>query len=193
MSNEIPMAPADQEAKPVDPATADYESGQTHLANGSMSLAANAFHNALVGYQENDNLEGVANANDKLGDVCLAMDHYDKALSHFEKAFEICKTADDLLSLLALRKKIIRCYNGMGQHEKAIIMQIEMIEFYQSMNNPGAVVETMLSMAETYKILGQANKAADAIRTAADIHANFKHQRIAANLRQQADELEQQH
>ncbi len=64
-----------------------------------------SLHNALVGYEQQEKEEGIANANDKLGDVCLAQQQYEKALTYFEKAYAICKKHDDLMSILALRKK----------------------------------------------------------------------------------------
>ncbi len=57
------------------------------------------------------------------------------------------------------------------------------------MNNPGATVETMTGMAEIYQAKGDLQNAVDAYNTAADIHANFKHQRQAEKLRAMAREL----
>ena len=58
----------------------DYEKGQGFMANEDLSQAANAFHNAFLGFQEEKNQHGIANAADKLGDICRERQEYDKAL-----------------------------------------------------------------------------------------------------------------
>ena len=47
----------------------DYEKGQELLQKREMPQAAAAFHNALVGFEQDGDENGVANASDKLGDI----------------------------------------------------------------------------------------------------------------------------
>ena len=178
------------EGKEQDPVQADYQQGLQFLQDKNYSQAAMAMHNALVGYEQQEKEEGIANANDKLGDICLAQQQYEKALPHFEKAYAICKQHDDLMSLLALRKKLIFCHRGLQQFDEALQLYLELLDVYEAMNNPGSTVETMVGMAETYQEKGDLQNAADAYNTAADIHANFKHTRHAEKLRTLARELE---
>jgi len=176
----------------LDPAQADYQQGLEFLQNRSYGQAANALHNALIGFEEMNNQEGLANTNDKLGDVCLAQEQYEKAAAYYEKAYSICKKFDDLMSLLGLRRKLILCHRGMKNYDAALQIYLDMLDFYEALNNPASSVETMVGMAETYQEKGDLQKAIDAYRTAADIHANFKHNRQAEKLREMARDLESQ-
>lgn len=177
------------EEKEQDPVQKDYQEGLQLLQDKNYSQAAMYLHNALVGYERQEKEEGVANANDKLGDVCLAQQQYEKAMTYFEKAYAICKKHDDLMSLLALRKKLIFCYRGLQQHDQALQLYLELLDVYDSLNNPASTVEAMIGMAETYKEKGDLQNAADAYNTAADIHNHFKHERQAEKLRALAREL----
>jgi len=181
--------PAAPEEKEQDPVQAEYQQGLQFLQDKNYSQAAMSLHNALVGFEQQGKEEGIANANDKLGDVCLAQQQYDKALSYFENAYAVCKKHDDLMSLLALRKKLIFCHRGVQQYDQALQLYLEMLDIYEAMKNPGSAVEVMIGMAETYKESGDLQNAADAYNTAADIHSNFKHQRQAEKLRALAREL----
>jgi len=64
----IVMSQEPEEAK--DPAQADYDQGKQILQAGDEALAASCFHNALVGFEQNGDDKGVANASDQLGDIC---------------------------------------------------------------------------------------------------------------------------
>ena len=187
MTTSYPTATKQEE--PQDPAQVDYQQGLQFLQDRNYGQAANALHNALVGFEQSGNDEGIANAKDKLGDVCLGEEQYEKAAAYYQEAFDICKKFDDLMSLLALRKKLVRCYRGLKEHDKALLIYLELLDYYEAMNNPGSSVETMISMAETYKEKGDLQNAADAYETAASIHANFKHNRQAEKLRDLAREL----
>ena len=160
------------------------------LNNRSYGQAANALHNALMGFREKKDQEGLANANDKLGDVCVAQEQFDKAASYYEEAYGICKKFDDLMSLLALRKKLVVCHRGMKNYDAALQIYLEMLDFYEAMNNPSSTVETIIGMAEIYREKGDLRNAIDSYRTAANIHANYNHMRQAEKLRTMADELE---
>lgn len=177
------------EEKEQDPVQADYQQGLQFLQDKNYSQAAMSLHNALRGYEQQGKEEGIANANNKLGDVCLAQQQHEKALTYFEKAYAICEKHDDLMSILALRKKLISCRRGMQHFDLALQIYLELLDVYEAMNNPGATVETITGMAEVYQAKGDLQNAVDAYNTAADIHANFKHQRQAEKLRTMAREL----
>jgi len=66
-----------QEAK--DPAQVDYDQGKDILQAGDEALAASCFHNALVGFEQDNNETGVANASAQLGDICAAREDNEKA------------------------------------------------------------------------------------------------------------------
>jgi len=188
--DEIPMAPspADNDQQP-DPAKVDYQEGMRHLENGDFSMAANAFHNARIGYEEAGNEEGQANANFRLGEVCQESGEHEKALAYYEAAAAICKKYDDLMSLLAIRKKKVLCYRGLKKYDQAITDYLGLLDTYQAMNNPRTTVETLISMGETFEEMGERQKAADACNTAADIHDRYKHIKQAKELRQRAENV----
>ena len=69
-----------------DPAQVDYDQGKDLLQAGDEALAASCFHNALIGYEQDNNEKGIANASDQLGDICAARDEHEKAIEHYEIA-----------------------------------------------------------------------------------------------------------
>ena len=77
-----------------------------------MAQAAVAFHNALFGYEEKGDENGIANASNQLGHVCLARKEYEQAKRHYQRAWEICEKLQDPMSLIALSKSYL-VYRGL--------------------------------------------------------------------------------
>jgi len=175
-----------------DPAKADYKAGRDFLSKGDYSQAANAFHNALIGFEEQGDKQGVANCADRLGDVCMAGEKHRMALEHFQRAFEICKEAEDAFSMLELNKKMAEAYKRLGELDKALGALFDLFDQYTDNRNPQGTVEVLEKIAGVYMDQGENLKAADALRTIASIHANFKHHRMAGEFEERALLLEQQ-
>lgn len=187
-----PMAQANAAAVETDdPARKDYLEGRKLFSAGEYAQAAQAYHNALQGFEEQGDEQGVANASDRLGDVCLARDEYAMALANFKRAFAICEKEDDSFSQLALNKKMAVTYRKLGDHEKALELLYDMLEHYRLTQNPKGAVEILIVIAEVYSQLGDRAKAADAYRSVASIHSRFKHSRLANEFSQRAAALEQ--
>lgn len=175
--------------KNVDPLQAEYEEGKIFLGNQSYGQAAVALHNALVGFKEKNDEAGIANASNQLGHVCLAREEYDSALQHYQLAYEICDKSYDRMSVLTVLKKIVEARRALGQYDLAIKDCLEILESYQDNRDPQGTVETLEEMAEIYQRAGKKDKAADAYRTIASIHKNFKHDKMAAGFMEKADAL----
>ncbi len=180
----------EEEEKEKSPATLDYEAGQEHLANEEISQAANMFHNALIGFEQEENLHGVANASDKLGDICADRDDYDKAMEHYERAYKICSDDFDRFSLFAIEKKKAALFHKAGKHAESINAYLDVLDEYNSLQNPKGGVETLETIADIYITMGENKKAADAYRVAASIHKNYKHNIDASKLLHKADKIE---
>ena len=173
------------------PAKKDYREGRKLYSEGAYAQAAIAFHNALRGFEEQDNQAGVANAADRLGDACLARDEYAMAIANYQRACAICEKEDDSFSTLALNKKMAAAYRKLGDQEKALELLYDMLEHYRLTNNPKGAVEVLTVIGETYSEQGEKLKAADAYRSVASIHARFKHARMASEFNRRAAALEQ--
>ncbi len=189
------IAPLDEEnikKSPSDPVQADYEEGKKFLENGNATQAAVALHNALVGYKERDDKNGIANASNQIGKVCLHREEFEKAKQHFDCAWEICDDLGDPASLLALLRQYTQVYIGMAQYDKAIEACIDLLGRYQDNNDPRGSVETLEKIAEIYLKAQETKKAADTYRTIASIHANFKHDTIAEGFMKMAQQLEEE-
>lgn len=187
MSNEIPkMSEIEQSNDEKAQAKADYKTGLDFLKNGDQTMAAYAFHNALMGYQQLNDDHGVANAADKLADICLAREEYPQALQHIDTAYAICAKEEDQSSLISLRRKIAQAKTGMGKYDEVLELYFELIDFYQGSLNPKGTVEIMEKIAEIYLKQGDTAAAADAYRTVAGIHTNFKHKKIAEEFLEKA-------
>jgi len=177
----------EEEEKEKDPIQEEYEKGQEFMQSGDLGQAANMFHNVLLAYEEKDDQNGVANASDKLGDICLEREDFTKALSHFDRAYAICEKEVDDWSMLSLNKKIAKVKRGLNDHQTAIEMYLDMLEWYQNLKDPAKVIATLETMSETYVEMGDRDKAADALRTAAGIHKNYQHSRQAQDLLNRAE------
>lgn len=175
----------------IDPVQKDYLEGRKFFGNGDYAQAAQAFHNALRGFEEQGNEQGVANAADRLGDTCLARDEYAMALANYQRSYAICEKEDDSLSLLALNKKMAAAYRKLGDREKALELLYDMLEHYRLTQNPKGAVEILIVMAEVYNEQGDKVRSADAYRSVASIHSRFKHARLADEFNQLAAALEQ--
>ena len=176
----------------LDPARKDYLDGRKLYSQGDYAQAAQAFHNALRGFEEQGDEQGVANAADRLGDACLAREEYAMAIANYRRAFAVCEKEDDSFSQLSLNKKMAAAYRKLGDHEKALELLFDMLEHYRLTNNPKGAVEILVSIAETYAEQGDRARAADAYRSVASIHARFKHSRQAAEFNQRAEALERE-
>ena len=186
-----PMA-GESAGEDLDPARKDYLEGRKLHSQGEHTQAALAFHNALRGFEEQGDEQGLANAADRLGDACFAREEYAMAIANFRRAFAVCEKEDDSFSQLSLNKKMAAAYRKLGDREKALELLFDMLEHYRLTNNPKGAVEVLVVIAEIYAEQGDRARAADAYRSVASIHARFKHARLAAEFDQQAEALERE-
>lgn len=182
-------APAKKDEKPKDPILAEFEEGKRFLEEKNYAQAALAFHNVLLSYEEKNDKNGIANASNRLGEVCLAKQDYDTAEKHFLRAMEIVVAADDPMSELMLNRQLLEVYAGKKEYPKAIEICLSLMEDYKNNNNPQGVVEVLEKMAQFFIDAGEKDKAKGAYRTAASIHRRYKHNNIADDLEKLADEL----
>ena len=183
-----PQKARDEELK-KDPAKRDYMEGREMYQKGDYAAAGMAFHNALKGFEEKGDDQGVANAADRLGDACFARDEYVDALINYQRAYEICEKEEDSFSTLSLNKKIAAAYKRLGELDKALEILFDMVEHYHLTKNPKGMVDTLIVVAEIYLDKGEKEKAADAYDTISSIHKNFKHKRLSEEFAEQADEF----
>ncbi len=170
----------------------DYEAGQEFLKNLEPAQAANAFHNALIAFELEGNENGVANAADKLGDICAARGDVATALNHYDRAYAICRKHSDRFSLFSIEKKKAKLMYDAKDYDQAIRLYADVLDEYSALRNPQGSVDTLEILAEIHLAKGEKSKAADAYRTAASIHQSFKHSRHAEKFRQKAAETEKE-
>lgn len=186
---DLQMHNPEQKQEEKSQARLDYEEGLGFLKKGDTAQAASMFHNALIGFEQEKDTNGMANATDKLGDICAERREFDKALQHYDRVTAICQDQGDSVSVFVLDKKKAKLHADCGKHEQAITLYLDIMDQYQTMRNPKGAVETLETLANVYIDAGRLEKAADCFRTAASIHANYKHQRHAEALNKKADEL----
>lgn len=168
----------------------DYENGQEFLTNNDIAQAANAFHNALVEFEQEGNESGIANASDKLGDICAGRGDFDTALKHYDRAYAICEKHSDRFSLFSIEKKKAKLMYDADELDKAIALYLGVLDEYSALRNPQGSVDTLETLAEIYLKKGDKAKAADSYRMAASIHQNFKHEKQVKELLKLAEEAE---
>jgi len=168
----------------------DYEAGQEFLKNSDTSQAANAFHNALIGFEQDGDENGVANASDKLADLCAEKGAIEKALEHLERAYTICNKNFDRFSLFSLEKKKAKLIRQKGDLDQAIELYLAVLDEFTALRDPQGSVDTLETLADIYIEKDDKEKAADAYRMAASIHKSFKHPAQVEELLAKAAELE---
>ncbi len=169
---------------------ASYEEGRRFLESQNYAQAAVSLHNALLAYEERGDEAGVANASNQLGHVCLARQDFEMAITHYQRAWDICEKMQDQMSQIALQKKFLEAYCGTGDFRKALVICLDLLDKYYQNNDPRGTVETLEQMASIYISSGDPGKAADAYRTIASIHRNFKHLNMAENFEKKAEDIE---
>ncbi|MDZ7642499.1 MAG: tetratricopeptide repeat protein [Desulfurivibrio sp.] len=190
MSQQPVPNPENEEEEEKTQSWQDYDEGLALLKKGSLPQAAAAFHNALRGFEEENDETGIARAVSRLAEVCLANEEYAKALEHLERALAICRAAADDLSISYLQKRLFYTHRGLQNYDRARELALELLATYQDFNNPAGAVEILEGLSEVQQAIGELEKAADSLRTAAAIHKNFKHQRAAQELLARAEALE---
>ena len=178
-----------KEEKPKDPVQAEFEEGKVFLEKNDLAQAAVAFHNVLLAYEEKDDKPGIANACNKLGDVCLVKKEYAQAEKHYKRAWDICVEADDPMSQISLNLQFIEVYVGLKDYKKAINTCLDLMDDYRLNNNPQGTVVVLERLADIFLESGDKDGAKDALKTAAGIHRNFKHKGIAEELEKKAEAL----
>ena len=168
----------------------DYESGQEFLKNQDISQAANAFHNALISFEQEKDENGVANASDKLCDICNERGEIEKALEHLQRAYTICDKSSDRFSLFSLERKKAELIYKSGDLDKALTLYLDILDEFGALRNPQGSVDTLETMADIYIKLDDKEKAADAYRLIASIHKSFKHNKHEEEFLAKAASLE---
>ena len=120
-----------QEEKEKSQAQLDYEAGQEFLKNLEPAQAANAFHNALIAFELEGNEIGVANAADKLGDICAARGDVATAMTHYDRTYAICQKHSDRFSLFSIEKKKAKLMYDAKDYEQAIRLYSEVLDEYE--------------------------------------------------------------
>lgn len=189
MSKEMTPAENAPETVAKSGAQKDYDQGLEHLKAKEPTLAANAFHNALIGFEQEQYENGIANTSDKLGDLCAAQGENDAALAHYERAYQICARHNDRFSLMAVNKKKAAVLAAAQKYPEAIELYLDLLDEYGALRNPEGSVQTLTTLAEIYLAAGDKGKAADAYRTAAAIHTNFSHKNHAQELLAKAEAI----
>lgn len=183
--------PQNDEQPDLDPARADYKAGREFFSRGELAQAAMAYHNALRGFEEQGDEQGIANCADRLGDVCIAREEYTMALEHYQRALAICEKEEDIFSMAALNKKKAGSYRAMGEYENSLRLWMDLFDHYSKIRDPQGTVETLEAIAGVYLEMGEKERAADTLRTIAGIHGNFKHTRLASEFEEKARSIEQ--
>ncbi|MBU0909713.1 MAG: tetratricopeptide repeat protein [Proteobacteria bacterium] len=179
----------DQKQDDKSQARLDYEEGLEFLKNKETAQAANMFHNALIGFEQEKDINGIANATDKLGDICAERRELDKAMQLYDRVISICQDQGDSISVFSIDKKKAKLHADCGKYEKAISMYLDIIDQYNAMRNPQGTVDTLETLAQVYLDAGKREKAADCLQTAAAIHEKYKHRKHAEDFMKRAEEL----
>jgi tetratricopeptide (TPR) repeat protein len=167
----------------------EYRDGMRFFEQKEFGQAALALHNALLGFEERRDDNGIANASNQLGHVCLAREDFDNALRHYRRALEICERANDRMSVIAVLKKILVTQRGLKRYDEALATTFSLLDLYRDNRDPQGTVDTLEVIAAVYLDAGQQEKAADTFTTIASIHKNFGHATTAEKYLEKAAAL----
>lgn len=188
----IPTNPGeggDDPSAPKTQARKDYESGVGHLDNKEYGMAANAFHNALMAWEEDDDQNGIANACDKMGDLLTEKEDYEKALEFYDRAYKICTEDFDRYSLIAIENKKANVFAKLGRFPEAINLYLDLFDEYSGNRDAGNTVAILETLTELYLSNEQKEKAADCYKLMASIHLSYKHKKESDECEAKAAEL----
>ncbi len=180
----------EEKKRSSNPIQAEYDDGIEFLKEDDLTQAAVAFHNVLLAYEEKKHQDGIANASNQLGNVCLRKGEFEKAKEHYQRAWDICDRFEDPMSLLALSMQLVVVHRGLNDNAKALDICYDMLEVHSMNNNPQGTVATLETIADIYMAQKDKAKTADTYRTIASIHARFKHNSIAEKFTTRAKELD---
>ena len=180
----------EEKKRSSDPIQAEYDDGIEFLKQDDLTQAAVAFHNVLRSYQEKKHQDGIANASNQLGNVCLAKGEFAKAKDHYKRAWDICDRFEDPMSMLALSMQLVVVHRGLNENPKALEICLDMLDVHSANNNPQGTVATLETIADIYLATDDKAKAADTYHTIASIHNNYSHKNIAEKFTVRAKELE---
>ncbi|HFQ81238.1 MAG TPA: tetratricopeptide repeat protein [Desulfobacterales bacterium] len=167
--------PAVEKEEEKSQAQQDYEQGMAFLNDKESAQAAAAFHNALLGFEQDNDEKGMANASMQLADICLGNENYEQALKHCASAEAICASSKDTFSLICIKEKKAKIYSQWSKYSEAIKLYIELVDDYNKTRNPQGTVNSLETLAELYLQINDKEKAADSYNTIANIHKSFKH------------------
>ncbi len=188
MAEGLKMAAAEDD-KEKSQSQKDYEQGIKFNETNDISQAAAAFHNALLGFEQENDENGVANASMRLADICIEKDEFEKALKYCDKAHEICSKKSDRFSILTITAKQAVIYGKWDKFDQAIPIYIELIDEYNATRNPQATVDSLEALADLYIKTNNKDKAADCYKTIASIHKSFKHDNFYDRFQKKAADL----
>ena len=117
--------------------------------------------------------------------------YHEKAIVHYQRAYDICDKENDRFSLVSLLKKMAPSRKALKQYDETIKIYLNVIDIYSGYNNPEGTVGIMEDLAEFYLEIGERQKSADTYRTIASIHKNFKHNIQAQEFMDKATQVEQ--
>ena len=93
------------------------------------------------------------------------------------------------MSMNLINKKLIEVYRGLKEYKKSINICLDLLDEYRLNNNAPGTVELLEDMAEIFLESGDKTGAADAYKTIASIHKNYRHDKMAETFEKKAAEL----
>ena len=177
-----------EEAQVKSQAQQDYELGKELLGKKELAPAAAALHNALVGFEQEGEVNGMANAADKLGDLCRERREFDRAEAYYDQAYELCQQNFDRYSLFLLERKKAKLYEEAGDYQRAISAYVGVVDEYNALRDPQGAVDTLETLAGIYLKTGEREQGADCYRTIAAIHKRFRHDNFHDRYLKKAEE-----
>ena len=111
------------------------ERGTLFYLQGDYVGATRNFLKALNSYTNNNDSLGIAEANNKLGNVYWVSKKYDKALEYFQKALKIVKNTDNYRYISRFLGNIGLIYRAKGDYKKALDYYNQSLELNRKTGN----------------------------------------------------------
>lgn len=119
---------------------------------------------STIGITNAQDYEALGHKNFREGQFYLESGDYDKAVSYFEKAYELYIKNNNIKSTAKTVNKIGDCYFGMGKYETAFVKKLKALEIFSLLKETNNIKSLLLGLSRKCEFLIEESSLSQAIK-----------------------------